>query len=148
MATTTAEMHNSKTMITVESIINAPVEKVWACWTEPEHITQWCAASDDWHAPYAENDLRVDGRFVTTMAAKDGSFSFDFGGVYTEIVLLESIKYTMDDGRVCEITFVNNGKTTEVIESFEAETENPVDVQQGGWQAILNNFKNYVKSSN
>ena len=104
MATTTAEMHNRKTMITVESIINAPVEKVWACWTEPQHITQWCAASDDWHAPYAENDLRVDGRFVTTMATKDGSFSFDFGGVYTEVVLLERIKYTMDDGRVCEIT--------------------------------------------
>ena len=134
------------TMIKIEALVHAPVEKVWAAWTEPQHITNWSFASDDWHAPHAENDLRVDGRFSTTMAAKDGSFSFDFGGVYTEVKPLESIKYTMDDGRVSDITFTQQGNATYIVQNIEAETENPVELQQGGWQAILNNFKKYVES--
>ena len=134
------------TMIKIEALVHAPVEKVWATWTEPQHIANWAFASDDWHAPHAENDLRVDGRFSTTMAAKDGSFSFDFGGVYTEVKPLESIKYTMDDGRVSDITFTQQGNATYIVQNFEAETENPVELQQGGWQAILNNFKKYAES--
>ena len=134
------------TMIKIEALVHAPVEKIWAAWTEPQHITNWAFASDDWHAPHAENDLRVDGRFSTTMAAKDGSFSFDFGGVYTEVKPLESIKYTMDDGRVSDITFTQQGNATHIVQNFEAETENPVELQQGGWQAILNNFKKYAES--
>ena len=77
--------NSRKTFITVEAVVNAPVEKVWKYWNEPKHITQWCQASEDWHAPHAENDLRIDGKFVTTMAAKDGSMSFDFGGTYTNV---------------------------------------------------------------
>ncbi|PQJ10811.1 polyketide cyclase [Flavipsychrobacter stenotrophus] len=127
-------------MITVEATINAPVAKVWEYWTAPEHITQWCAASDDWHAPKATNDVRVGGDFSTTMAAKDGSFSFDFGGTYTEVKNNEVIGYTMGDGRVARILFKDNGNTTDIVETFEAETQNPVEMQQGGWQAILNNF--------
>ena len=134
------------TMIKIEALVHILVEKVWAAWTEPQHITNWAFASDDWHAPHAENDLRVDGRFSTTMAAKDGSFSFDFGGVYTEVKPLESIKYTMDDGRVSDITFTQQGNATYIVQNFEAETENPVELQQGGWQAILNNFKKYAES--
>ena len=134
------------TMIKIEALVHAPVEKIWAAWTEPQHITNWSFASDDWHAPHAENDLRVDGRFSTTMAAKDGSFSFDFGGVYTEVKPLESIKYTMDDGRVSDITFTQQGNATYIVQNFEAEAENPVELQQGGWQAILNNFKKYAES--
>ena len=134
------------TMIKIEALTHAPVEKVWAAWIEPQHITNWAFVSDDWHAPHAENDLRVDGRFSTTMAAKDGSFSFDFGGFYTEVKPLESIKYTMDDGRVSDITFTQQGNATYIVQNFEAETENPVELQQGGWQAILNNFKKYAES--
>ena len=134
------------TMIKIEALTHAPVEKVWAAWIEPQHITNWAFVSDDWHAPHAENDLRVDGRFSTTMAAKDGSFSFDFGGFYTAVKPLESIKYTMDDGRVSDITFTQQGNATYIVQNFEAETENPVELQQGGWQAILNNFKKYVES--
>ena len=133
------------TMITVEALVNAPLEKVWAAWTEPQHITNWCFASDDWHAPNAENDLQIGGRFATTMAAKDGSFSFSFGGVYTDVKPNERIAYTMDDGRICHITFIGQGGATQVIQTFEAESQNPVDMQQGGWQAILNNFKKYTE---
>src|SRR6266850_8555487 len=94
-----------KTIITVENAINAPVEKVWQYWTKPEHITQWNNASDDWHTPRAENDLRVGGSFSSRMEAKDGSFGFDFGGVYDEVKTNERIAYTMGDGRKVKITF-------------------------------------------
>ena len=134
-----------KTSITVEATVNSPVEKVWKSWNEPEHITQWCAASEDWHVPYAENDLRKDGRFKTTMAAKDGSFSFDFTGVYTKVEANKAIEYTIDDGRKVQIKFEGQGNTTKVTETFEAESQNSIDMQRGGWQAILDNFKKHTE---
>lgn len=137
----------NKTKITVEAIINAPVEKVWKLWNEPQHITKWCAASDDWHAPKAENDARTGGKFSTTMAAKDGSFSFDFGGVYTKVETNKVIEYTMGDDRKAWLTFESNGNTTKIVETFEAESQNPIEMQQGGWQAILNNFKKYTENN-
>ncbi|MGZ8525026.1 MAG: SRPBCC domain-containing protein, partial [Chitinophagaceae bacterium] len=100
------------TVITVENTINAPVQKVWEFWSKPEHITKWCNASDDWHTPRAENDLRTGGKFVSRMEAKDGSFGFDFGGVYDEVRNNEYIEYTMSDGRKVKITFSANGNTT------------------------------------
>ena len=133
--------------ITVECTINAPVEKVWEFWSKPEHITKWCNASDDWHAPYADNDLRADGKFKTTMAAKDGSFSFDFGGVYTNVKEYSLIEYTMDDGRKVKVDFIRQDNATRVVETFEPETTNPIEMQQGGWQAILDNFKKYTEAN-
>jgi uncharacterized protein YndB with AHSA1/START domain len=137
----------NKTAITVECIVNAPVEKVWEFWVKPEHITKWCNASDDWHAPYADNDLRKDGKFKTTMAAKDGSFSFDFGGVYTNVKEYSLIEYTMDDDRKVKIDFISQDNATRVVESFEPETTNPIEMQRGGWQAILDNFKKYAEAN-
>jgi len=137
----------ARTTITVEATINAPVEKVWELWNGPEHITKWCQASDDWHAPHAENDLKTGGSFKTTMAAKDGSFSFDFGGVYTDVKENTLIAYKMEDGRTVSVSFIPKGDTTEVIETFDPETINPLEMQRGGWQAILNNFKTYAESN-
>lgn len=137
---------NSSTTLTVEALVHAPVERVWSYWTEPKHITQWNMASDDWHAPHAENDLQVGGKFVTRMEAKDGSFGFDFGGVYDEVSLKESIAYTIGDGRKVKITFIRQDNDTQIIESFEAEGTNPIEMQQAGWQAILDSFKNYAES--
>jgi uncharacterized protein YndB with AHSA1/START domain len=131
--------------ITVETTINAPIEHVWACWNEPMHIVKWCFASDDWHAPHAEADFRVGGKFKTTMAAKDGSFSFDFGGEFTVIEQNKQVNYTMDDGRTAEIRFTNNKKSVQIIEVFDAEETNPIEMQRDGWQAILNNFKAYAE---
>lgn len=133
--------------ITVQSTVNAPVEKVWKYWSEPAHIMQWCQASDDWHAPHAENDLKTGGKFSTTMAAKDGSFSFDFGGVYDEVTEHKLIKYTMGDGRKVSVVFNAQGNATEVIETFEPESTNPEEMQRGGWQAILDNFKKYTEEN-
>lgn len=135
------------TKITVESTINAPVEKVWKYWSAPEHITKWCAASPDWHVPTAENDLTVGGKFSTRMEAKDGSFGFDFGGVYDDVKTNELIEYTMGDGRKVVVKFTGSGNETKVIETFDAETTNPVEMQRGGWQAILDNFKNYTETN-
>jgi len=135
------------TKITVESTIQAPVEKVWKLWSAPEHITQWCNASDDWHTPKAENDLRTGGSFSTRMEAKDGSFGFDFGGVYDQVKTNELIEYTLGDNRKVVIRFTANGNETSVVETFDAENENPVDMQQAGWQAILNNFKKYTEAN-
>lgn len=136
----------AKTLITVEATIKAPVEKVWEFWNEPKHITKWCQASDDWHAPYAENDLQTNGKFKTTMAAKDGSFSFDFEGVYTSVEKHKAIEYTMADGRKVQILFSGQGNETKVVETFEAESTNPEEMQRGGWQAILDNFKKYTEA--
>jgi uncharacterized protein YndB with AHSA1/START domain len=142
METTT----NPATKVTVETTVNAPVEKVWETWSQPQHITRWCAASDDWHAPRAENDLRKGGKFSTRMEAKDGSFGFDFGGIYDEVKKNELIEYTMGDGRKVQVTFTKQGSSTKVVETFEAENTNPVEMQRGGWQAILDNFKKYTES--
>lgn len=125
-------MEENKINITVTAIINAPIEKVWQYWTSPEHITQWCNASDDWHAPRAENDVQLGGKFTTRMEAKDGSFGFDFSGVYDEVRLHEYIAYTIGDGRKVNITFSGNGNETSVTEAFEPENQNPLDMQQAG----------------
>lgn len=137
---------HDKPLVTVESTIDAPVEKVWKYWNEPDHITKWCFASDDWHAPWAKNDLKVGGNISARMEAKDGSMGFDFGGVYDEVKENEKVQYTMSDGRRVEVLFHAQGNATLVVESFDAEETNPVDMQQMGWQAILDNFKKYAES--
>jgi uncharacterized protein YndB with AHSA1/START domain len=137
----------TNTSITVETTVQAPVEKVWTYWNEPQHITQWCQASADWHAPHAQNDLREGGAFSTTMAAKDGSFSFDFGGVYTLVETNKTLKYTMADDRKVSVQFQQEGDSTHVVETFEAENTHSVEMQRTGWQAILDNFKNYVETN-
>ncbi|MBW4891195.1 SRPBCC family protein [Mucilaginibacter sp. HMF5004] len=134
--------------ITVQATINAPIEVVWQMWTLPEHITQWCFASDDWYCPAATNDPRTGGQFSSTMAAKDGSFSFDFGGVYDEVITNQLIKYTLDDGRKVSITFSSDDDDqTTVTETFDPETQNPIEMQRGGWQAIMDNFKKHVEGN-
>jgi uncharacterized protein YndB with AHSA1/START domain len=138
-------MENNKT-INISATVNAPVEKVWECWTEPEHIKKWNNASEDWHTPVAENDLRVGGKFLSRMEAKDGSFGFDFGGVYDEVKLNEVIAYTLGDERKVRITFTDQGDKTEINEAFEAEETNSIEMQKSGWQAILDNFERYTES--
>ena len=133
-------------MITISTLVNASLEKTWEAFTNPAHIVNWNNASPDWHTPYAENDLRVHGNFKYTMAAKDGSFSFDFEGTYTEVIPLQSINYNIADGRKVMVTFEAKENTTSVTEHFDPETINPEEMQQAGWQSILNNFKNYVES--
>lgn len=133
--------------ITIENTVKAPVERVWEFWTAPGHITKWSSPSPDWHTPFAENDLQAGGKFLSHMEAKDGSFGFDFEGVYDEVITNELIAYTLSDGRKVKITFTKNGSETRVVETFEAEAENPVEMQQAGWQAILDNFKKYAEAN-
>jgi uncharacterized protein YndB with AHSA1/START domain len=133
-------------MITVKTTIQSSIELVWTAWTTAEHITQWTFASDDWHAPYAEIDLVVGGRFKTTMAAKDGSFSFDLCGTFTAVERHKTIAYNLDDDRKVVIDFLENDGEVTVIESFDPESENSLELQEEGWQMILNNFKKYVDS--
>ncbi len=140
------ETANKKT-ITVETTVNAPVEKVWQSWTRPEHIMQWNNASDDWHTPRAENDLRVGGNFLTRMEAKDGSFGFDFGGVYDDVQENRHIAYTLGDDRKVKIDFTSQGNSTKVVETFEAENTHSPEMQKAGWQAILDNFKKHTEAS-
>lgn len=132
------------TKLTVHTNIEAPVEKVWDFYTEPQHVTKWNNASPDWHSPSAENDLRVGGNFSFRMEAKDGSAGFDFAGTYTEVVQLKKIAYTMAD-RSAEVTFLEQGNKTDVTVVFDAEAENSLEMQQAGWQAILDNFKKYTE---
>ncbi len=137
----------NKSIITVENTILAPVQKVWELWTTPRHITKWNNASDDWHTPFAENDLRVGGKFLSRMEAKDSSFGFDFGGVYDEVKPNELITYTIGDGRKVTVIFSSIGNETKVTTTFETEDTNPIEMQRGGWQAILDNFKKYAETN-
>jgi uncharacterized protein YndB with AHSA1/START domain len=140
-------METKKEKITVKTKVNAPIDKVWKYWTAPEHITKWNNASDDWHSPRAQNDLRTGGKFNVRMEARDGSQGFDFGGVYEDVKPNKHIAYKMDDGRQVKINFDSDGKETSVEETFDAESQNSVELQRGGWQAILDNFKKYAEKN-
>ena len=141
------ELAESRTQITVKATIDAPLDKVWEYWNGPSHITKWYSASDEWHTPTAENDLRVGEKFLYRMEAKDGSMGFDFVGKYDEINTNELIRYTLADCRKVTITFSEQDNQTKLVETFEAEDENSIQLQHDGWQAILNNFKKYVETN-
>ncbi|TGL44621.1 SRPBCC family protein [Leptospira perdikensis] len=132
--------------ITVQSTISADNKKVWDYYTQPEHIIHWNFAADDWQCPWAKNDLRVGGKYSARMEAKDGSFGFEFEATYDNIVDQKSFTYTMEDGRKASVALETVGNKTEVTVKFDAEDQNPIEMQQGGWQAILDNFKKYVES--
>lgn len=136
------------TQIKIEATVNGPVEKVWKLWSGTEHIVKWNTASPDWHTTKAENDLKVGGKFNSRMEAKDGSFGFDFAGTYDVVDLNKRIAYTMGDGRRASISFSPQGNSTKMDITFDAESENPIEMQKGGWQAILDNFKSYAEKIN
>lgn len=132
--------------VTIQTTVHASIEKAWAYWTEPAHMMKWNFASNDWCCPSATNDLRTGGTFTSRMEAKDGSFGFDFGGTYTLVEPLQKIAYTMGDGRTVDVTFTTEGEMTKIVERFDAETQNSIQKQQDGWQAILNNYKKHVEN--
>lgn len=132
--------------ITIQTSISLPLSKVWNAWTNPDHITQWNYAVNDWHCPRAINELEVGGKFCYTMPARDGSMEFDFSGTYTELIAENLIAITLDDHRKMEVHFSEENGQTKIVESFEPENENPREMQEMGWQMILTNFKNYVES--
>jgi uncharacterized protein YndB with AHSA1/START domain len=134
------------TRITIEAIVNAPVQKVWKLWNNPEDIIKWNTPDPSWHTPSSENDLSVGGKFKNRMEAKDGSFGFDFEGVYDSVVLNKEISYTMGDGRQATTLFTEQDGNTHLTTTFDPETENDPEFQKQGWQAILNNFVKYAES--
>lgn len=132
--------------IAVQTTVNAPLSKVWEAWTKPEHIVGWSFASDDWAAKDAVNDLRTGGAFKTHLYAKDNSFSFDFGGVYSDVQEQALIEYDMSDGRHVKITFEETPEGVRVTETFDPESENSEEMQRSGWQAFMDNFKKYTEA--
>lgn len=138
-------MAEQATLVNIKATVNAPIARVWELWNDPKHVTQWNTAHPDWHSPSAANDLRVGGSFSYRMEAKDGSFGFDFAGIYDEVSEHRQIAYTMGDGRKVTVNFESDGDTTHIYETFEAETQNPVEMQKTGWQAILDSFKAYAE---
>ncbi|OJU55631.1 MAG: hypothetical protein BGN96_12145 [Bacteroidales bacterium 45-6] len=137
----------TRSKITVQTSVGCDLHKVWKCWTQPEHIVRWNFASDDWHCPYAENDLQPGGKYLARMEAKDKSFGFDFQAVYTEIDPGKKLAYVIEDGRRVETTFQDEGESVVITTVFEAEDSFPEEMQHNGWQAILENFKKYVVST-
>jgi len=132
--------------ITIQDIIQADRTKVWDCWTNPEHIIHWNFASPDWQCPEASNDLQVGGKYFARMEAKDGSFGFDFRAIYTEVEILAKLTYLLEDNRQVTTTFDEQGNSTVVSTIFDAETQNSLEMQRAGWQAILTNFKKYAEN--
>ena len=138
---------SNRQVLTVQTVVDAPVEKVWEYWTNPEHLKKWNSASDDWHTTKAENDLRVGGKFSARMEAKDGSMGFDFAGIYDQVEENKYIAYTIGDGRKVAVKFSAEGNRTSVVEDFDAEETNPIEMQQYGWQAIMDSFKKYTEEN-
>ena len=139
-------MENPNTSITVETTVKETVERIWKLWTTPIDISKWNNPSEDWHSPRVEIDLRNGGMFFYRMETKDGSSGFDHSGKYDKVITYELIEYTGSDGRKSIIKFISNGDETTVIETFETETETPLDIQKEFCQAILNNFKQYAEN--
>ncbi len=135
------------TTIKISALVNAPIQKVWDCWTNPEHITKWNFAIDTWQCPTASNDLRVGGKYTARMEAKDGSFGFDFEAIYDVVSDEQELTYTMTDGRKATTIFESKDNATSVTTTFDAENENPIEMQQQGWQSILDNFKKYTETN-
>lgn len=133
--------------ISVKTVVNAPVDKVWQYWTQPNHVTRWNYASPDWHSPSAKNDLRENGRFSYRMESKDGNHGFDFEGKYDRVDIHKQISYTMDDGRKADVLFQEDGNSTVVEEIFDADKSHSAEMQKSGWQAILDNFKRHVEGN-
>lgn len=134
-------------VIIIETEVEAPIEKIWEHWTVPVHIMKWNQASEDWHTTRVTNDVKPGGKFLSRMEAKDGSFGFDFEGTYTAVEPLKKIEYKIIDGRKVAVDFVRQDNGYKIIEAFEAEEENPIEMQQGGWQSILNSFKKNVETN-
>lgn len=135
----------SFTKISIQATVHATTQKAWDCYTLPEHIIHWNFASPDWHCPAATADFSVGGKFSARMEAKDGSFGFDFEGIYSEIIFGEKLVYGLADGRQVAVSFTKLDDNTTVTVDFDAENENPIDMQRDGWQAILNNYKTYTE---
>jgi uncharacterized protein YndB with AHSA1/START domain len=131
--------------VTIEIMINRPIDQVWLKWTLPQHIMEWNNASEDWYTPSAKNDLRAGGNFNYKMAARDGSYSFDYSGIYDEVSFGKKIAYTLGDGRMVVVEFIELDEFVKVVETFEVEDTNSLEMQRDGWQAILNNFKRYAE---
>ena len=135
-------------IIQIQVDVQGDLATIWHYWNEQKHIEQWHSASPDWHTINAQNDLRVGGSLTSRMEAKDGAMGFDFGGVYTEVVANQRLAYTLGDGREVTVTFSQIAPgLVHVVETFEAESQNPVELQKQGWQAILNHFKEYVEEN-
>ena len=135
-------------IIQIQVEVQGDLATIWYYWNEAKHIEQWNSTSPDWHTVNVKNDLRVGGSLTSRMEAKDGSMGFDFGGVYTEVVENQRLAYTLGDGREVTVAFSQIAPgLVRVIETFEAERQNPVDFQKQGWQAILNHFKEYVEEN-
>jgi uncharacterized protein YndB with AHSA1/START domain len=132
--------------VTVQTTIHAPMEVVWTSWLEPRHIEKWNAASDDWHTPKALNDINEGGHFIYTMAARDGSVSFDFSGTFVDIIEHKKIVTRLDDDRSVWVSFEDREEGVLLTETFEIEDENSEELQRMGWQAILDNFKKYTET--
>ena len=136
---------NANQMIHTEVTVHVPVEKAWKFWTEPEHVMKWNFATKDWICPRADNDLRKGGKFNYRMESKDKAMGFDFYGTYDDVATHEKIEYTLGDNRKVRIQFVADGPDTHILQDFEAENENPADMQKFGWQAIMNHYKEYAE---
>lgn len=134
--------------ITIEAVIKANKETVWNLYTKPEHIINWNFANNDWHCPFAENDMIVGGKYLARMEAKDGSFGFDFEAIYEEVKEFDYYTFKMTDDRVVKVRFEELDNKTKIMLTFDAEDENTLEMQRQGWQAILDNFKQYAETEN
>jgi uncharacterized protein YndB with AHSA1/START domain len=130
--------------ITVEIVTKKSVSDAWDVFTNPVFIIQWNFASKDWHCPKAVNNLFENGIFNYRMESIDGKYGFDFSGKYVKVDQYKEIIYKLGDTRIVKVEFLEVNKEVIVRETFDAETENPIELQRNGWQSILSNYKSIL----
>ena len=71
---------------------NAPRERVWQAWTEPEQMMRWWAPKS-FTTHSCRIDLRIGGKYLYCMRSPEGQDTWATG-VYREIVEMEKIVFT------------------------------------------------------
>lgn len=78
--------------LVIERVFDAPVERVWEAWTDPEQMKKWWGPKD-FTAPTVEIDLKEGGKYLNSMRSPDGQ-EFWSTGVYREVVPMEKLVVT------------------------------------------------------
>jgi uncharacterized protein YndB with AHSA1/START domain len=78
--------------LVLKKVLNAPKEKLYRCWTDPELMKKWFAPRP-WTTTRVERDLRAGGGSLVVMRSPDGE-EFPNPGIYLEIIPNRKIVFT------------------------------------------------------
>ncbi len=137
--------------LSISKTINAPRERVFAAWTQPELLHQWWGAHESFSAPIAEVDLKVGGTYRLGMLEPGKDAPYVSYGTYREVNPPQKLVFTWafekmpgDDPEfvpaetLVTVEFNDKGDATEVVITHERFTDEHLrDEHQHGWRGCL-----------